>query len=145
MFGVPAQLLPVLRSGLLSPAGLLRAAGDLILPRSRLPLDPSVAELLRPRFGQQVLDRLIEPLLGGVHAGHASLLSARSTIGEVAAIADRSRSVYLGLRRTRRYGSGPVLVSLAGGLVSLVDALVTRSPTSAGVRLRSPFTRVPGW
>jgi oxygen-dependent protoporphyrinogen oxidase len=70
----------------------------------------------------------VEPLLGGVHAGQASRLSARSTIGEIEAIARRGRSIYFGLRswRRRAASSDPVLVGLDGGLEVLVSALTTR-------------------
>ncbi|MHB1473693.1 MAG: protoporphyrinogen oxidase [Dermatophilaceae bacterium] len=131
LFGVPDRLLPLVRSRLLSPAGLARAALDLVLPRRRpVSNDPSIAELVIPRLGSQVFDRLVEPLLGGVHAGRAAELSARSTVPDIAALARKNRSLYLGLRRLRRHAlpaSGdPVLVTLAGGLVRLVEALVAR-------------------
>lgn len=127
IFGIPHRLLPLLRSGLLSPLGMARAALDLVLPRRTVPdaEDVSVGDLVRPRFGSQVFDRLVDPLLGGIHAGRADLLSARSTVPEIDALARRSRSLYLGLRRlSRPSGSGgPALVSLEGGLTRLVDAL----------------------
>ena len=82
LFGVPERLLPLLRSHLLSPAGLARAALDLVLPRRpTVSHDPSIADLVGPRLGSQVFDRLVEPLLGGVHAGRAGELSARSMWG----------------------------------------------------------------
>jgi len=128
LFGVPDRLVPLLRSRLLSPGGVARAALDLVLPRRHtLSHDPSIADLVVPRLGSQVFDRLVEPLLGGVHAGRAGELSARSTVPEIAAIARDNRSLYLGLRRLRRHApptsGGPVLVTLAGGLVRLVRAL----------------------
>ena len=131
LFGVPDRLLPLLRSRLLSPAGLARAALDLVLPRRRtVSHDPSIADLVTPRLGSQVFDRLVEPLLGGVHAGRAAELSARSTVPDIAALARKNRSLYLGLRRLRRHAppasGAPVLITLAGGLVRLVDALVAR-------------------
>ena len=131
LFGVPDRLLPLLKSRLMSPAGLARAALDLVLPRSRtLSADPSIADLVIPRLGTQVFDRLVEPLLGGVHAGRAAELSAHSTVPDIEALARKNRSLYLGLRRMRRHAppasGGPVLVTLAGGLVHLVEALVAR-------------------
>ena len=131
LFGVPDRLLPLLRSRLMSPAGLARAALDLVLPRRPTDSDdPSIAELVVPRLGSQVFDRLVEPLLGGVHAGRAAELSARTTVPDIAALARNNRSLYLGLRKLRRHAPpssrGPVLITLAGGLVRLVDALVER-------------------
>jgi len=126
VFGVPAKLLPLLRSGLLSPLGIARASLDLVLPRRRVPAaaDVSVGDLVRPRFGAQVFDRLVDPLLGGVHAGRADLLSSRSAVPEIDALARRSRSIYLGTRAKPAPGqSGPALVTLPGGLGQLIDAL----------------------
>ncbi len=128
-FGLPERLLPLLRSGLLGPAAVARAGLDLVLPRTRLPADPSVAELVRSRFGAGVYERLVAPLLGGVHAGDPAALSATSTVPEIAAMARSGRSLYLTLRRRRRAAppaagrpSAP-LVSLRGGLAGLTARL----------------------
>jgi oxygen-dependent protoporphyrinogen oxidase len=125
-FGLPEPLMPLLRSGLLSPLGALRAGLDLVLPRRRMTGDPSVGELLRSRFGREVSERLVEPLLGGVHAGRADVLSASSTIPEIDALSRDNRSLYLGLRRSLRrvpQPSEPPLQTIDGGLGRLVDAL----------------------
>lgn len=128
-FGLPERLVPLLRSGLLTPAATLRAGLDLVLPASRLPEDPSVAELVRPRFGAGVYDQLVAPLLGGVHAGDPARLSAGSTVPEITALARSGRSIYLALRRRRRAAPRPTgpapapLVSLSGGLTRLTTAL----------------------
>jgi protoporphyrinogen/coproporphyrinogen III oxidase len=133
MFGMPARLSPLLRSRLLSPAGVFRAGLDLVLPRQRLPADTSLAELLRPRFGPELLERLVEPLVGGIHAGPVDQLSARSTVPDIDALARANRSLYLALRRRRRAtattsaGKGsvpaPAMLSLGPGLGQLVAAL----------------------
>src|SRR5664280_845743 len=123
LFGVPDRLIPLLKSGLMSPAGLARAALDLVLPRSHASTpDPSIADLVTPRLGSQVFNRLVEPLLGGVHAGRAAELSAHSTVPDIERLAANNRSLYLGLRKMRRHAppatGAPVLVTLNGGPVS---------------------------
>src|SRR5665647_293470 len=140
LFGVPDRL-PLLKSRLLSPAGLARAALDLVLPRRRaVSDDPSIADLVIPRLGSQVFDRLVEPLLGGVHAGRAAELSARTTVPDIEALARKNRSLYLGLRKLRRHAppssGGAVLITLAGGLGRLVEALVA-TLGDADIRLNS--------
>ncbi|MFN8192874.1 MAG: protoporphyrinogen oxidase [Nocardioidaceae bacterium] len=141
-FGLPERLVPLLRSGLLSPAATVRAAGDLVLPRTRVPEDPTVAELVRPRFGRGVYDQLVAPLLGGVHAGDAARLSARSAVPEVASLAESGRSTYLALRRRQRTLPRPSgrptapLVSVEGGLSRLTDALAARAEVDTGVAVR---------
>ncbi|MDI6911684.1 protoporphyrinogen oxidase [Nocardioides sp.] len=128
-FGLPERLWPLLRSGLLGPTAVARAGLDLLLPPTPLPEDPSVADVVRPRFGAGVYDRLVAPLLGGVHAGDPARLSATSTVPEIAAMARSGRSLYLTLRRRRRSAppapgrpSAP-LVSLRGGLGALTGRL----------------------
>ena len=138
LFGVPDRLIPLLRSRLLSPLGVLRAGLDLLLPRQYLPDDASVAELLRPRFGTQLFERLVEPLLGGIHAGRASELSARSTVPDIDALVRANRSPYLAVRRLRHKaghpaghtagheaakGVRPAMVTLDLGLGQLISAL----------------------
>jgi protoporphyrinogen/coproporphyrinogen III oxidase len=146
LFGVPDRLIPLMRSGLMSPAGLARAALDLVLPRRHTSTaDPSIAELVTPRLGSQVFDRLVEPLLGGVHAGRAAELSAKSTVPDIVALARKNRSLYLGLRKMRRHAppstGAPVLVTLNGGLGRLVDALVARL-AGDDLRLDSPVRAI---
>ena len=140
LFGVPDKLLPLLTSGLVSPLGLARAGADLVLPRRTLPADPTIGDLLRPRLGDEVFDRLIDPMLGGVHAGRADRLSARSAVPDVMAILDGSRSVYLTMRRReKKPASGPALVSLAGGMARLRDSLAA---SLAGADVRTSTTVV---
>jgi len=146
LFGVPDRLLPLLRSRLMSPAGLARAAGDLVLPRRRpATSDPSIADLVIPRLGRQVFDRLVEPLLGGVHAGRAAELSAHSTVPDIEALARKNRSLYFGLRKMRRHAppatGAPILVTLAGGLVRLVETLVARL-AGDDLRLDAPVSHL---
>ncbi|WP_166791783.1 protoporphyrinogen oxidase [Cryobacterium frigoriphilum] len=152
MFGVPGGLLPLVRSRLLSPLGLARAAFDLVLPRSRNravsgQADPSIGELVRRRMGAQVFNRLVEPLLGGFHAGRADLLSAQSTAPDIATLARTHRSLYLGMRRRPKRAagvatpSGPMLVTLNSGLGGLVDALEAHL-TDATVRRGSSVTAI---
>lgn len=132
--GVPDRLLPLVRSRLLSATGTVRAGFDLVRPRGFVPDDASVAQLLRPRFGTELLERLVEPMLGGIHAGGADTISARSAVPEIDALVRSNRSVILALQRRRRSaaraaraaraGTGPSLVTLDGGLAQLIDAMV---------------------
>ena len=131
-FGIPDRMRPMLRSRLLSPLGILRAGLDLVRPSTDLGPDPTVAQVLRPRLGDEVVERLVQPLLGGVHAGSVDRLSARSTVPDMLEIAGSQRSLMLGLRNRRRSAPAPapagppapVLVSLRGGLGRLVGGLV---------------------
>jgi oxygen-dependent protoporphyrinogen oxidase len=124
VLGVPTALGPLVRSGVLSRAGVARAALDLVLPRTALAADPSVADVVRRRMGRQVVDRLVEPLVGGINAGRADVLSLAATARPIAEGAKRSRSLVLGLRGAKPGPGGPVFLGLTGGLHRLVDRLV---------------------
>ncbi|HEU5417354.1 MAG TPA: FAD-dependent oxidoreductase, partial [Streptosporangiaceae bacterium] len=95
--GVPADLDELAATELLSPAGLARARQDTELPAAPdagpgAP-DVSVTEGVGRRLGPEVVDRLVEPLLGGVYAGRCEDLSFQATLGPLAAAATRFRSL----------------------------------------------------
>lgn len=144
VLGVPGRLLPVARSGILSPLGMARAGLDLVLPRRRYD-DPSVADVIGGRFGREVLERLVDPLVSGINAGRADRLSLDVVAPDVAEVARTNRSLLLALRRRpptdRR---APVFLSVAGGLARLVarlaDALADRG---VAVRTGTPVTALP--
>lgn len=122
--GVAAHPFALLRSGLLSPAGLGRAGADLLLARESVDHDRSVRDLVGRRFGGQVLRRLADPLLGGVFAGSVDRLSATSAVPELTAAASDGRSIWWGLRRVQASRPArPSMVTLRGGLSQLVEAL----------------------
>ena len=144
VLGVPGRLLPVARSGILSPVGMARAGLDLVLPR-RVADDPSVAEVIGGRFGAEVLDRLVDPLVSGINAGRADRLSLRSVAPDVATVSEGSRSLLLGLRRRPPPDpTTPVFLSLRGGLQRLVDRLA-EGLVDRGVELRlgAPLDALP--
>jgi oxygen-dependent protoporphyrinogen oxidase len=124
--GVPGEILPVARSGILGVGGLARAALEPLLPRRSTPPD-ALGPLVSARFGREVLERLVDPLIGGINAGDADRLSALAVAPQVAGVAERSRSLLLGLRADRRAHppdpTAPVFFTLRGGMGGLIDAL----------------------
>jgi oxygen-dependent protoporphyrinogen oxidase len=133
VLGAPRQLGGVLRSRILTPAGVARAACDLVLPRGRPPGTLTVRELVASRFGAQVADRLVDPLVGGIHAGSTASLGAAEVTPMLVSAAERSRSLLLGLRRGPAPDGSPVFATPRGGLAQLVTALVAQLET-AGAR-----------
>lgn len=126
VLGVPADLPALARAQVLTPGGTLRAALEPLVPRRRLGGDCSVGELVGGRFGRQVVDRLVEPLLGGVYAGTAASLSASATLPAVWEEAAAGRSLLRGLAAVRRRAApaaGPVFVTVRGGLGRLIGRL----------------------
>ncbi|MFI7078181.1 protoporphyrinogen oxidase [Micromonospora sp. NPDC049903] len=113
--------------------------------------DVAVGALVRTRFGDDVVDRLVDPMLGGVYAGRADDLSLATTMPALARAA-RVEHTLLGAVRaaqaaTPRAPGEPVFGTLAGGLSTLVDAAATAAGATvrrnAAVRELTPVG--PGW
>jgi protoporphyrinogen/coproporphyrinogen III oxidase len=145
LLGVPTDLEAVGRSGALSPAGLARAAAD---PGPVLADgdDAAIGPLVRRRLGDEVLDRLVAPLVGGINAGDPERLSVRATTPQLAAAAADPNLVDGARAVKATQAVGPVFFSLPGGMGELVDALVARVPE---VRTDAPVVSVEpagrGW
>ena len=146
VLGVPGGLRGL--RPVLGGAGVLRAGLDRLMPPTRLPADPSVGQLVRGRLGRRVLDRLVDPLLGGVYAGSADGLSVRAT---VPALADPGRSLLATVAARRPAPqAGPVFGSVPGGLGALAAA-VAGAVRAGGGEIRTGVTVTglaregPGW
>ena len=128
LMGVPLDLDQLAASGVLSDPGLARVRAEPRLPPTEVDGDVSVGDLVAARLGDEVVDRLVEPLLGGVYAGRARVLSARAAVPQLLALVARARCS----RRPRRCPRAarrrdPVFAGLVGGMAGLADALVDGS------------------
>jgi protoporphyrinogen/coproporphyrinogen III oxidase len=91
--GVPSDMAELARSGVLSDEGVARAGQDLRLPPTARDGDVPVARYIGARLGDEVVDRLVDPLLGGVYAGRSAELSFDATLPALAAASLRYRSL----------------------------------------------------
>jgi len=113
VLGVPTRWWPLARSGLLSPTGLWHAAGDLWRrspQRASVPAgsnDAAVGTLVASRLGSEVVDRLVDPLVGGIHAGGVTNLSAAATFPQLLAAASAPGSLMRALRPERAQNTPP--------------------------------------
>ncbi len=157
VLGVPADLDSLAASGIISPAGVARAALDLERtdwadgapgPDPEGADDQSVGRLIRSRLGDEVFERLVAPLLAGVNAGDADQLSLAAGAAQLAAAARIHPSLILSLRRqlesARSSGAdpdAPVFNGLPGGTQLLTDTLHARILERGGeVRCSSPVS-----
>jgi oxygen-dependent protoporphyrinogen oxidase len=131
--GVPADLDELAATGVISAEGVARARAETALPPEAR--DVSVTEYIGSRLGAEVVDRLVDPLLGGVYAGRSEDLSFGATLGPLAAAA-RGHDTLTGavaslLPPAPAPGSGqapaPVFVSLTTGLGALPEAVAKAS------------------
>jgi oxygen-dependent protoporphyrinogen oxidase len=123
--GGPTRLRPFLSTQLLSPGEKLRAALDLVLPRHRDDGDMAVGALLRRRFGDAIVDRLLGPLIEAVYRCPVDALSARAAMPQLVDLERRHRSLLLGTRVPPRATKqhGPPIVALRNGMQRLVERL----------------------
>lgn len=113
VMGIPADVAALAESGIADVDAHVMPLGD---------EDVSVAEFVTARLGREVLDRLVEPLLGGVYAGHSDQLSLRATAPQIAALgADLLAGATTS--RAEATASGPVFAGLVGGVGQLPAAL----------------------
>jgi oxygen-dependent protoporphyrinogen oxidase len=143
LMGVPFDLDQLAASGVLSAEGLARAAAE--TDGADFGGDISVGDLVAARLGDEIVDRLVEPLLGGVYAGHARHISAAAAVPQLLAMARRGS--LLEQAAAVPASTAPVFASLPGGMGRLpglvVDGGGFEVRTSATVRA---LRRTPaGW
>ncbi len=136
LMGVPLDLPELEASGVLSAAGLARVREEPGLPPTVVDDDISVGDLVAARLGDEVTDRLVEPLLGGVYAGHAREISARAAVPQLLTLA--ARGSLLEAAASLPTSDVPVFAGLSGGMGRLPEELVKagsfRVRTDATVR-----------
>ena len=156
----PSKLGPLLASPILSPRGKARLLLDLIIPRKRDDGDESLASFVRRRLGREALDRLVQPLVGGIYTADPNELSIRATLSQFPAMERQHGSLILAARRQARaaraadraasgarYG---LFASLDDGMGVLIDALRQSLPpgtiqTDAVVRRITPTGPGGSW
>jgi oxygen-dependent protoporphyrinogen oxidase len=146
---VPGSLWSLAASPILSWRGKLRLALDLFLPRRTATADESLAHFVTRRLGREALQRIAQPMVGGIYTGDPEQLSLQATLPQFLDMEQRHGSLIRALwhnqRLARQQGtavpgtSGPrygLFVSFQHGLQTLVDRLVACLPAST-VRLYS--------
>ena len=123
VLGMPASARAALTARALSPAGRVRAALERWLPGPRVSADTSVGKLVRRRFGKQVLERVVDPLLAGTRAGRVDEISVEAALPSVWSAVQGRRSVTRGLGRTSVSPGPPPFMTVRGGLDRIVGAL----------------------
>ncbi len=130
-------------AGLLEPGQVRQVEGE---PEARWPPvgadDVDVASFVAGRVGAGVVERLVEPLLGGVYAGHADRLSLRATVPALWQAAVEGRSVVEAAAGAAAAGTatrGPVFSGVRGG-VGRLPLAVSDALRARGVEVRTDVT-----
>ena len=148
----PARLWPFLTTGIFTWRGKARMALDLVLPRSAdAGADESLAAFVRRRFGREALERMAQPMVGGIYTADPEHLSLRATMPRFLDMEREHRSLILALMRNarrqhaRRDGASGarygLFLSFDEGMQVLTDALAARLPAES-LRLRARVEEV---
>jgi len=145
----PTRAWPFIQTPLFSWPGKLRMALELLMPRGPVSDDESLGSFVRRRFGSEALERVAQPLVGGIYAADPDQLSLNATMPRFQDMEQKKRSVIFAMwsaqrQRTqnRETGSGArwsLFVTLRGGMQELVDTLAQRLPEGVA-RVNSPAT-----
>jgi oxygen-dependent protoporphyrinogen oxidase len=113
--------------------------------------DVAVGTLVRARYGAEIVDRLVDPLLGGVYAGRADGLSLEVTAPQLAGAARVEHTLGAAVRaaqRARATSAGrPVFTAVEDGMTRLVAAAAAASGAriSLGLPVRDISRTAHGW
>ncbi|KRF36893.1 protoporphyrinogen oxidase [Nocardioides sp. Soil805] len=141
LMGVPFDLDDLASSGVLSPEGLARASVERVgaAPDG----DVSVGDLVADRLGDEVVERLVEPLLGGVYAGSARRISTAAAVPQLLAMARRGS--LLDQASAIVPSDAPVFAGIAGGMGLLAEALAAGLEVRTSATVRALEQAPGGW
>ncbi len=147
----PGSWRSLLTTPVFSWHGKLRMALDLVVPRRTATEDESLAQFVTRRLGREALERMAQPMVGGIYTADPRYLSMQATMPQFVAMEQQHGSLIRAMlhkqRDTRaaapgtsgaRYG---LFVSFRQGMQTLVDALTAHLPAET-VRLHTPVRRL---
>jgi oxygen-dependent protoporphyrinogen oxidase len=101
----PSRWWPFLKSDIFSWSGKARMACDLLLPRGEANgnnTDESLAEFVRRRLGKEALERMAQPMVGGIYTADPEQLSLRATMPRFLEMEREHGSLIRALRKTEQ-------------------------------------------
>jgi oxygen-dependent protoporphyrinogen oxidase len=143
-FMVPTRIWPMATTPLFSFKTKLRMAAELFASTRKDAGDESVGDFVRRHFGQEMVDRVAEPLLAGVYGGNAERLSIRAVLPRFAEMERQHGSLVRATLKAKAQTSSkaatgakpqPLFTSLKNGMQQMVEALAAALPQSS-IRLR---------
>ncbi|MEU8759943.1 protoporphyrinogen oxidase [Streptomyces sp. NPDC048659] len=153
VMGVPADGAAL--AGLLSAEGVARVARDAVLPPTEIGEDIAIGAYVAERMGHEVVDRLVEPLLGGVYAGDAYRISMKAAVPALFEAARAHGTLAEAVRAVQRAGAavpadpagaatglgGAVFAGIRGGVGTLPGAVADAIRAAGGeIHTGTPVT-----
>ncbi|MFI1454409.1 protoporphyrinogen oxidase [Streptomyces roseus] len=142
VMGVPGDLAPLAATGVLSAEGLARIEAERELAPTEIGEDVAVGEYVAARLGHEVVDRLVEPLLGGVYAGNAYRISMRAAVPQLFEAARRHASLGEGVRELQVRAAAQQAGQAARPVFSGIDGGIGRLPLAVAEACRAAGARI---
>jgi oxygen-dependent protoporphyrinogen oxidase len=149
----PSKILPFLKTPLFSWRGKLRMLMDLFIAKKEIS-DESLASFVRRRFGNEALERIAQPMIGGVYTADPEKLSLRATMPQFIELEEKYGSVIKGMSYNREENEGDSgarysqFLSFKNGMGTLTDAIESKLPKgtlSLGETVTGITSSNPGW
>ena len=129
--GIPTEVSPFLFSRLFSAKGKLRAGVDFVRPKGKEAEDQSLGEFFRRRFGDELVEHLIEPLLSGIYSGDIDEMSLMATFPNFYHLEQKHGSIIKGLQKTmpkkpkkNKHEKRPgIFYTIKSGFETIVEAM----------------------
>ncbi len=148
----PTRLMSMVTTPLLSPLAKLRLVAERFVPPRSDESDESIDSFVSRRLGRELLDRIVQPLVGGIYTGDVAKLSMAATMGQFLKMEREDGSLSAATRRRRREGIDSTernsagaryeqFRSFPGGLTELLESLVAALPDDC-LQLSSPVRRL---
>ena len=135
---VPTKIVPFALSPLITWPGKFRMALDFVLPKKKNDEDETLGSFVRRRLGQEALDKIAEPLIGGIHAGDPDRMSLKATFPRFLEMEKNygslMRAMLAGRRKAPAAPKKPAagkpnktfFMTFEGGMADLSDAIAAR-------------------
>ena len=144
----PSRLWPILSTPLLSPLGKLRLLAEWFLPARKLLDDESLGSFVRRRFGCEVFERLVQPLVGGIYTADPERLSLQATMPRFLEMEQKHGSLIRATLKGRspsepqesgaRYG---MFVAPRDGMASIAERIAEKLPADS-IQLHAAIDRI---
>ncbi|TWU21768.1 protoporphyrinogen oxidase [Bythopirellula polymerisocia] len=137
----PSRICPIASTPILSMLGKLRMAAELFVPRRIVDESESLAGFVRRRFGYEMYERLVQPLIAGIYTGDPEQLSLGATMPRFRQMEEDHGSLIRAMwkqqkaqRTTAQQSSGArysQFVAPRRGMSAFVQAIVERLDEAA--------------
>ncbi|MCZ6555842.1 MAG: protoporphyrinogen oxidase, partial [Candidatus Dadabacteria bacterium] len=132
----PSKILPFLKTPLFSWQGKLRMLMDLFISKKEVD-DESLASFVRRRFGNEALERIAQPMIGGVYTADPEKLSLRATMPQFLELEEKYGSVIKGMSYNEKENEGDIgaryshFLSFKNGMKTLINTIQSKLPENS--------------